>query len=424
MSTRVRLLSVALLILMILITGGSAVAQGPDDPAPLAALGGSATYSFTYQGYLEDGGAPANGSYDFLFRVFDSSAPAANLVDTLNSFVPLTAVAVEDGLFSFNLKPQNKSMSQVFDGGERWIDVRVRPAGVGSYTTLPRQPIAPAPYAWSLEPGAVITGTIPNGSVLTVGNAYDAGTIGSAIYAENHADTSPTIAGRHFGDGPAIYGYAEGVYPAVEGLRNDDGVAVAGYATSGQGILGSASTTDGIGVVGVQSGSSPSDVGIWRPGGYFGGRNGVIGVSKTTAATASMDRVSQRPGICSIGVYGETSSSTGWAGSFRSPAGNGVYISVPVGKAGLNVANGTKNAVVRTEDGARLLYTEESTEVWFTDYGFGTLESGTTTISIDPIFAQTVNLDEPYHVFVEPYGPASLYVTDRTATSFTVRSRE
>ena len=116
------------------------------------------------------------------------------------------------------------------------------------------------------------------------------------------------------------------------------------------------------------------------------------------------------------------SSPTAWAGFFFSSAGNGVYASVPFGKIGLNVTNGTKTAVVATEDGARLLYTEESTEVWFTDYGFGTLESGTTTIVIDPIFAQTVNLDEPYHVFVEPYGPASLYVTDRTATGFVVRS--
>ena len=87
--------------------------------------------------------------------------------------------------------------------------------------------------------------------------------------------------------------------------------------------------------------------------------------------------------------------------------------------------SGTKNAVVGTSDGSRLLYTEESTEVWFTDYGFGKLDDGAAIIPIDPMFAQTVNLeDEPYHVFVQVYGNAEVYVTGRTPTQFEVRLRE
>ncbi|MBM3188940.1 MAG: hypothetical protein FJZ90_09485 [Chloroflexi bacterium] len=53
--------------------------------------------------------------------------------------------------------------------------------------------------------------------------------------------------------------------------------------------------------------------------------------------------------------------------------------------------------------------------------GFGSLVKGQATVRIDPLFAQTVNLDEPYHVFVQPYGNASLYVSERIPTSFTVR---
>jgi len=111
---------------------------------------------------------------------------------------------------------------------------------------------------------------------------------------------------------------------------------------------------------------------------------------------------------------------TGWAAWFNADgaSSNGVHISAPVGRVGLNVASGTKNAVVATSDGARLMYTEESTEVWFTDYGFGKLENGRGTITIDAKFAETVTLTEPYHVFVQPYGSAEIYVTDRTATSF------
>lgn len=111
-----------------------------------------------------------------------------------------------------------------------------------------------------------------------------------------------------------------------------------------------------------------------------------------------------------------------WAGYFGSN-GNGVQISTPSGKTGLSVSGGSKNAVVATASGSRLLYTEESTEVWFTDYGFGKLANGTASVGIDPVFAQTVNLQEPYHVFVQAYGDAEIYVIDRTPTGFEVRLR-
>ena len=114
----------------------------------------------------------------------------------------------------------------------------------------------------------------------------------------------------------------------------------------------------------------------------------------------------------------------GWAGYFVSVNGDGVYISAPPGNTGLNVVGGTKNAVVRTDEGSKLLYSEESTEVWFTDYGFGQLEDGVAVIAIDEGFAQTVNLAEPYHVFVQAYGDAEVYVSERTPTSFEVHLRD
>ncbi len=118
-----------------------------------------------------------------------------------------------------------------------------------------------------------------------------------------------------------------------------------------------------------------------------------------------------------------TTNGNGWAGRFTATGpGNGVYISSP--NQGLNVASGTKNAVVATSNGARLLYTEESSQVWFADYGFGRLQDGQAIIAIDSLFAQTVNLDKPYHVFVQAYGDAEVYVTNRTRTGFEVRMRD
>jgi hypothetical protein len=113
-----------------------------------------------------------------------------------------------------------------------------------------------------------------------------------------------------------------------------------------------------------------------------------------------------------------------WAAQFSSNqlGLNGVYIST-LGGQGLQVVGGAKNAVVGTSDGARALYTEESTEVWFTDYGFGRLTNGRAYVALDAKFAETVSLDAPYHVFVQPYGDAELYVAQRTATGFEVVRR-
>ena len=114
-----------------------------------------------------------------------------------------------------------------------------------------------------------------------------------------------------------------------------------------------------------------------------------------------------------------------WAGMFLAPnGGNGVYIATQAGKAGLQVYGGTKNAVVATPRGARELYSEEATEVWFTDYGFGKLEHGRARVLLDPSYAQTINPDEPYHVFVQPYGSAELYVTERTPLGFVVALKD
>lgn len=115
----------------------------------------------------------------------------------------------------------------------------------------------------------------------------------------------------------------------------------------------------------------------------------------------------------------------GWAGAFRGTGSQsmGVYITASPVYPGLQVAGGTKSAVVSTSDGARALYCEEATEVWFTDYGFGKINGQSVMIPFESKFTQTVNVDEPYHVFLQPYGDAELYVSKRTPTGFEVRAR-
>ncbi len=149
-------------------------------------------------------------------------------------------VDVVEGTFTLHVIP-NASMNEVFNGGERWIEVQMQPAGSAAWTTLPRQPIAATPYAWGLRPGARIESNYAD-ALLTLTNTYNAtSTDGEALRATSGAPTVPTIYAHHIGDGPAIYGYTEGVYPAVEGFRTDDGIAIGGYGRDGIGVYGSAS---------------------------------------------------------------------------------------------------------------------------------------------------------------------------------------
>jgi hypothetical protein len=247
----------------------------------------------------------------------------------------------------------------------------------------------------------------PVGGEMSSAGIVGSSTTGSGVVAYSDRDTWAALAGFHRGDGPSVYGSGGGAYPAVEGMRNDDGTAVGGFTDTGKGVYGYASSTSGYGVVGMQDNCQESDysLGFWKPGGLFGGSNGLCGFTKVSGG---------------YGVLGLSLDASGYAGYFQS-VGHGVLIYSGSGKTGLAVYNGTKSAAVEAGGTTHLLYCEESSEVWFTDYGFGRLKGGSAVIDIDPVFAQTVALSEPYHVFLQPYGNADLYVAERTAGSFEVR---
>ena len=86
--------------------------------------------------------------------------------------------------------------------------------------------------------------------------------------------------------------------------------------------------------------------------------------------------------------------------------------------------NGTKNRAVKTDNyGTRLLNAYETAECYFGDIG----EASTGTekkikIELDPIFLETVNTKENYHVFLSKYGRGDIWVSERTETYFIVES--
>jgi hypothetical protein len=104
------------------------------------------TNGFTYQGRLNNGGAPATAIYDFTFDLYDDVAAGSHIGST----VQMLNVPVTNGLFTVTLDFGNQ-----FPGAARFLAIGVRQAGGGGFTNLsPRQPITSVPYAiHALNPG-------------------------------------------------------------------------------------------------------------------------------------------------------------------------------------------------------------------------------------------------------------------------------
>ena len=106
-------------------------------------LGGTAwsqSSAFTYQGKLTDASVPANGPYDLVFRLFDSSGVQ------IGGDLTKSDVQVNAGIFTVSL---DFGASPFTGGSGDSLEIAVRPgSSTGAFITLtPRQPLTSSPYA-------------------------------------------------------------------------------------------------------------------------------------------------------------------------------------------------------------------------------------------------------------------------------------
>src|SRR5207244_4907921 len=80
---------------------------------------------FVYQGQLQNASAPANGSFDFEFLLFDASMAGTQLGATLT----ISGVAVANGTFSVRL-----DFGANYPGANRFLEIHVRQTGGGVFT--------------------------------------------------------------------------------------------------------------------------------------------------------------------------------------------------------------------------------------------------------------------------------------------------
>ena len=180
----------------------AALAQEGDEPEP--APDTAATNigpAFTYQGYLEQSGAPVDGTCDFDVRLFDTAVAGTQIG---SGDVDLNQT-VTNGRFTLTLNDSGEYGATVFNGQERWLEILVRcPAGSSSYTTLdPRQPLTAAPYALALpglwtQQNATSPNLIGGFGSNVMGNGVSGGVIsggGTSGFANQVFDNYGTISG-------------------------------------------------------------------------------------------------------------------------------------------------------------------------------------------------------------------------------------
>lgn len=99
--------------------------------------------AFTYQGLLQNDGAPVDARCDFEFRLFDALSAGEEVADAKS----VAALQVTRGVFTASVD----FGAEAFPDEDRWLQIAVRcPAGQGELTALaPRQPVTRAPYAIS-----------------------------------------------------------------------------------------------------------------------------------------------------------------------------------------------------------------------------------------------------------------------------------
>lgn len=224
---------------------------------------------------------------------------------------------------------------------------------------------------------------------------------------------------------------------------------IIGYSTNASGVAGNSSSFFGVdgasdtyvgvfgytfesSIAGVEgeyieessTGLGSSDAGVWGDNGTSGG----FGVLGTTDDGNSLFAVNNTVNHETLYVENNSGFNGGTpvAARFAGP-GASTYCYIPRDSAddgtGDLICTGSKSAAVPVEGNRMVrLYAVEAADNWFEDAGSGQLANGSTTIAFDQVFAQTINGDLDYHVFITPNGECEgLYVTSKTAQGFEVR---
>ncbi len=282
----------------------------------LSALIVASAQSFTYQGFLKEGGNPASGTFNMTFRLFDVPTGGTALAT-----IGPASVSVSNGLFTVELNYP----ASVWTGANRWLEIQV-----GSTTLSPRVKITRTPYAiysantrglnvdTNLNVGLTnirrFIGLNPSDSFSYDGKAmghYAVGWFddswnggGATAWFSGYAgiklftNGTPRLAITNVGD--VGIGTLSPIY-RLHVETNTGQRAIFGNHTAttfeAYGVFGQSASTDGRGVLGLATATT-------------GTTYGVIGQSNSTVGTGVYGLATASTGV-TYGVYGRSFSTTG-----------------------------------------------------------------------------------------------------------------
>jgi hypothetical protein len=300
-----RTISLLFVVLMLAFVVGMSFALGSPS---LAALGTADATSpqalvgsgFTYQGRLTDGdGNPISDTCGLDFTLWDAESGGS-----MTGHQIVTDVAVDGGYLTVLLNGGGEFGERPFDGQARWLKIAVKCSGDADWHILPgRQLLSATPYALSLQPGALISGTIDGRNALSVVNY---GT-GNALGGYSH-------------DADGVHG--QSVYGAGVSAFSFDSVAF--YGESRNNTAGFFTSTHGFGVGANTFSDDPEVAAVEATNqgagpGVVGFSSDVTGVYGHSVNGHGVEGVS----VNEVGVYGESMNT---AGFFTSTQGFGVGV--------------------------------------------------------------------------------------------------
>jgi len=272
--------------------------------------------AFTYQGRLNDGGAPANGNYDVTFTLHDDPVNVASV----GTYIILSAVPVTNGLFTVQLNASGEFGPNAFNGQARWLQIGVRTNSANNafnnFTFLtPRQPLDATPQAMfalnaSNAVNASFAAGVADGAITS--SKLAAGSVGAQQLAPGALSWS-SLAGI-----PAGFG---------DGVDNDTTYS----AGAGLSLSGTNQFTVNF------SGTGSADTAAHSDHGHFGanwsGNSSSFGLVVANSSTSGSGLYAQQgtsggaavPFGYKAAVWGESSGGDGVYGAAGSAFGTGVY---------------------------------------------------------------------------------------------------
>lgn len=249
MNKRAVLIAMLIAVMALLaMTYGLTLAQGVQPGAEPAAPEADTGNYFPVQGRLTDAsGNPLDGTFSITFAMYGVSSGGTEVCHDTNS------VAVNNGLFYSEI--WGTCTRDIVNGQQLYLGIKV---GADPEMT-PRQPIYPVPYAYSVRPGAVISGAQSGDAILHIENGASSGralrayaTYTSSVnYGVVGASRSPDGYGGYFynnGGGIGLWGFSTGVdHPAIFGCVNTTSgncsattnpAGVEGVSDHGDGVMG------------------------------------------------------------------------------------------------------------------------------------------------------------------------------------------